>query len=268
MSTVCKEKENCQNPYKDNMIVLDTNVLLHIICSIESGLSDRLTNNQRYESFKYHFKDFVARLRLCSNDGLIHTTKEVFDNEMNPTNPVSSIRSESSFIALCIDHNDNYEEIAHVLESNFTKFSSNIPSSEIHRLMALVGNIEGTFNRPNTLDWGLLALTMKLATNANALLLTDDTVLQRAIEQIFRTRYVTVFGRRVDTRCVGYASSLAYLEELYKCCKVQNKEFWCLFGTIYDFAENLECASGPTLTTKIHYSLLRKIMGEVLTIPK
>lgn len=268
MPTVCNDRRVCESIYKCKSLVLDSNILLHFIQSIEKGLAKRLTNDQRYENLKYCLNNFLVRLRLCGNAGLIHTTKEVFYGEMDPKNPVSSLRNEPLFTTLCLNSNDNYQEIAHILESNLTISSSNIPRSEVQRFNRLIGPIEGTFQRPSLRDLSLLMLTMKLSTGAEALLLTDDTVLQRSVDQICRTRLIDVFGKPIDTTRIGCTSSLIFLEELYRCCKVQSKEYADLFDTIYAFVENLDHTSGSTLTIKMYRGLLRKIAGEVWTIPK
>jgi len=268
ISTTCGHKGSCDNLYKNKVIVLDTSFLLHVVDSIERGLSARLSNDQRYESFKYRLNDFLVKLRLCSSDGLIHTTKEVFDNELDSRNPVSSVRTDSSFANLCIENNQNYDEVARMFESSIAIPSSKIPHRETGELNNLVGTIRGTFQRPNIRDLSLFALTIKLAPNQGAILLTDDTGLQRAIDKVCRTRYIRLFGRSLDTTSIGYAFSLTYLEELYKCCKVQKREYWDLLETIYAWTFELEHTSGPTLTLKIYQRLLSRITWEIERIPK
>jgi len=266
---VCPKKRSCSNLYKNNVIVLDSNALLNIIEAIDRILSDMaLLRDERFDAFTDMLKDFLSSIRLCARNERIDVSREVFNEEMNPMNCRSTLRQKPFFNSVCGNTNANYRDVDKILKQHLTMPSSAVPEKDIAQIKQLLRSyrIAGS-NMPSDNDLGLLALTLKLGGNIGGVLLTDDTALQRALEKIQRSRYITLSGQRLNTEKIVYASSLSYLGELYQCCKLLPPRFFAVYGVLFDFVESAT-GSFSTHTTRRYERLFAQVIRSIRDMPK
>ena len=266
---VCPKKRSCSNLYKNRVVILDSNVLLNIIQAIDRIISDMaLLQDERFDAFIDVLKDFLASIRLCAHNERIHVSREVFNEEMNPMNHMSTMRQKPLFNAICGNNNANYRTVDRTLKQHLTIPSSAVRGSEIAKIKRLLRSSGSTrFNMPSDNDLGLLALTLKLGRNIGGVLLTDDTNLQEALETIQRSRYITLSGQRLDTQKIVYASSLSYLGELYQCCKLLPPRFFAVYNVLFNFVKSAS-GSFSTHTIRTYERLFAQVIRSIRDMPK
>jgi hypothetical protein len=173
-------------------------------------------------------------------------TEEVFEDEMNPLNPNSSIRSKPSFREICNDNEENYSLICKALESTLEVLNLNSWRTKIQILERMSGSGPNRiYSLPSRNDFSLLVLSFKLSRNEETVLLTDDTNLQKTLDNICSRRYIELSSENLDTTRVFSTSSLSYLEHIYGCCKIMNNDYVSLIRVISAFVEELEAAQNP-----------------------
>jgi rRNA maturation endonuclease Nob1 len=242
----CRNKHNCENPFKDKILVMDTSSLLNIFNTAICGISESIPENQRFHNFRYTVDQILVSIQSCCFGARIHVTLETFNDEMAPLNPDSTIRNHASFRNVCDDNPTSYSIISRTLKRVLHIQSSNISQTEIRILEQQAGSGPNIiYRQPSNYDFGLLALAFKLSIERETVLLTDDTNLQKAYENICTVRHFTLFSETIDTMRVFSTSSLSYLKDIYGCCKIINKDYFCLIDTISSFIEVLKSSSNP-----------------------
>jgi hypothetical protein len=111
---------------------------------------------------------------------------------------------------------------------------------------------------PSRNDFSLLLLTLELSFRKETLLLTDDSNLYKASENVCARRYVNLPSGYVDTQRVLSTSSLSYMQDLYGCCEVNTNDFWSLVSVLGSFIETLKTSSNPS------YEVRERELGQIV----
>lgn len=247
MPLVCSKKHNCENLYKDKILVFDSSSLFNILDAIAERIPTGLTEDQRFENFHWSLGQLLLKIRLCCSGAILNITSQVFDEEINPLNPESTLRNYQSFIEVCRNDGNNFSRIHSLLQDVFHfkhlhPFDTRIPV--LTRLASSGPN--QIYNIPSRNDFGLLLLTLELSLRKETLLLTDDSNLHKALENVCAKRYVNLPSGNVDTQRVLSTSSLSYMQDLYGCCEVNANDFWSLVNVLMSFIETLKTTSNPS----------------------
>jgi hypothetical protein len=193
-----------------------------------------------------------VKIQSCCFGAVLNVTSQVFDEEMDPVNPKSTLREDPKFEEICGAETDNYSQIRRLFQSTFRLFPLRSQRSEIQVLLNLASSGPyHIYNTPSRNDFSLVLLALRLSTNHETLLLTDDSELSNALENICATRYVRLSMHNIDTRRISSTSSLTYLHDLYGCCEVNTDVFWALVTVLWDFVETMKDASNPTYEARV-----------------
>lgn len=246
MSTTCTDKSNCENLYKDKIAILDSSVLFHLLDAVVNSIPDNTPEDQRFPSFHWKCNQLLSKIRLCPLGAKLNVTQEVFESEMNPLDPNSSIRSKASFVEICDNNEENYSLIYKTLLTTLELGNLHSHDAAIRVLRRLSSSGPNQiYSLPSGNDFGLLALSFSLSRNEETVILTDDTNLQKALENICSRRHIALFSESLDTAKVYSTSSLSYLEHIYGCCKIMNSDYFSLIRIVSDFIDELEAAQNP-----------------------
>ena len=263
MSIVCERKSSCRSLYKDTIAVLDTSALTHIIGAISSFTVAR---RNRFEAFVSILEDFLVKIRLCSRAGEIHTTREVFEEEMDPTNDSSAVHEIIVSENLCSNHND-LSQVREIIEKHTRIPSSAVRSTSIRQIRRLLRHWVRRgflYHLPDRNDLSLLVLGIEKSSGSETTIIADDTVLHRALETIQRNRYVSIPSQAIDTLRTMCSYSISYFEEPYKCCEVCSRDFYALYGVLFDYGQRIDRNFNPSFMTAYLESLIIRVASEAV----
>lgn len=263
MSIVCDKKSSCLNLYKDTIVVLDTSALTHIIRAISPFT---ITRKNRFEAFVFIFEDFLIKIRLCSHGGVIYTTRKVFEEEMDPNNGSSAVHNCIASENICTNRNDLLQ-IREIIRNHIRIPSSAVSSSkidEVRRLLRTRARRTAWYGRPNRNDLSLLVLGLEKTARQDTVILTDDTGLHRALGIIQRNRIATLSSQIIDTLKIKCTYSISYFEEPYKCCEVCSRDFYALYGVLFDYGKSINRNFNPSLLTRYLELLIIRVASEVI----
>jgi len=245
------------------MVVLDTSALTHIIRAIGSYITSR---RNRCETFITLFEGLLTKIRLCSYGGAIYTTREVFLEEMDPTNDSSAVYDCIASENIC-NTADGLSQIGETIQ-NYIRIPSSATSrtkiSEVRRLIHTRVRRRARIGRLDRNDMSLLVSGIEKTAHRDTVIITDDTGLHKALKIIQRNRIVTLSQQTIDTLKIKCTYSISYFEELYKCCEVCSRDFYGLYGVLFDYGKRLNGNFNPSVLTRYLEVLVMRVASEVI----
>jgi hypothetical protein len=183
---------------------------------------------------------------LCPRTGRFIVEKQVYFDEMDFNNPASTIRNETAFTNICNNQNNNFIEIGNKISENVNIVDGNITDPEIVTLQRLANSGPNViYRRPSKNDFIQMALAFKLSTQGSRVILSDDTHLRNALENICSQRYITLSTTRFDTSKVSSTSTISFFENNYSCCRYDVNQYFALIEVLENFIKELAAASNP-----------------------
>jgi hypothetical protein len=245
--SVCSKKHCCEKLYRDKILVFDSSSLFNILDAIVENIPSSLSEDRRFEAFNWSLGQLFSKIRLCCSGTVLNVTTQVFDEEIDPLNPKSTLRNHQPFIRICRNDEDNFRRIYRLFRAVFQPQRLDSFDQKIQMLTRLASSGPNQiYHNPSENDFSLLLLTLELSPKNETLLLTDDSNLHRASENVCAHRYVDLSLGSIDTQRLFATSSLSYMQELYGCCELNANDFWSLVGVLWNFIEKLKTSSNPS----------------------
>jgi len=235
---VCQKKSNCDN---NGFLIIDANFILYLIGSICNKIEEKYSSNDRHEKFVRFCQvlDIILnKIRSCSLDETLWTSDKVYDDEMSPTNRISSLRREIHALnTMCSHQNRKYERIDRILTQYLQKVNTSTQEiSEIKDLYA---------HKPDDEDASLIVSAIKKSMpDFKTILLTDDGKLISRLGIVTRNGNMKLGANQYPSGNIFPFNFLSFLELIHDCCNLSSEYF----------------------AYSIHYKFL--IEDERVTIPK
>lgn len=242
---------------------MDASSLFHFIRAINRMLKS--SDDTRFDDLLYVLKIFLTAISICSIDGKIHIPRKVYSQQIDPLNSNSSLRRMSELQYITKNRKRNFRELSRLFENFFS--SSSDPASE-KDLEVIKRLIRGkVYEMPADTDLSLIVLSLRLGEDRGAVLVTDDTGLQQAVDVLTRNRVIELTSGKYDTNKTLAFSSLSYLEDPYICCKFLPQDFIALFDSIVEHASMLYDTFSE-LSYSHYERLIRHVSSVIMSIPK
>lgn len=239
MSKNCTRKASCRNIYRYCQVVLDTSSLINIMDAAIYSLSKR-GSDVLFDDFYDLIEKYLIKIRYCSQDGLIHTTKEVYENEMNLNNASSAV-NECDALNGIFDSSRERTKLRRLLALNIRASTSALNATQLQGLRReLNKNRFSPRSQLDRNDLSLLLLGLTKSINSEMVVLTDDSIIHEALEYVQKTRKVNFLSKPADTLRTFCVYSVSFFEEPFKCCELTNDNFYSLYSIIYDYAKKTE----------------------------
>jgi hypothetical protein len=246
MAMRCDRKGTCENPYKDTVVILDSSALFHVLQAFVKSIPNNTPNHQLFHSFRWQVENIFPKISLCPRIGRFIVEKQVYLDEMDFTNPASTIRNEAVFINICDNQNNNFNEIGNKVSEKVRIDDGAISDPEIATLQRLANSGPNViYRRPSKNDFIQIALAFKLSNQGSSVILSDDTHLRDALENICSQRYVTLSTARYDTSRVSSTSTISFFENNYSCCRYDVNEYFALIDILDNFVKELAGTNNP-----------------------
>jgi len=208
----------------NKVVVIDAssvfNILFALIREIEREHSN-LTPTEKFNLSKNRVGFFLDRVRNCTSDGKLHISDKVFNDEINPKNPNSTLRSAArlnEFSRICQNNSNCFIEMSDVFKSIFTIIP--ISETDIQNLRGILSYSTGTK------DLSILVLALSKSRGLNeTILITDDESLKKVGLDVIQIRNISLFGISFTTDKIYPRGSLEFFELLHRCCELQSSDF-------------------------------------------
>jgi len=241
---IARRNCNCQNPFCNKAIVLDSSSLFNIMRASINSIPAGIPRSKRFDSFFWILKEVLSKGLLCCEGGVMSVTREIF-NEMDPLDNTSSIRSLSFFNEICGEERTSYSIVKRLLEGVLRVSPQNVPAPEIGYVRQEIRSSPELYRPPSSNDLSLIVLVLKLSDANQSVLIADDVNLRAALDIIRRERHFLLLDQTFDTEKVLYTDSLSFFEHPYGCCEILSRDFLSLLQVFDDWSKELRSSFNP-----------------------
>lgn len=229
MSVSCK-RVTCVSYQKDMSVVVDTCVIWNVIGSVINFMEENgYPEDVKFEIFCGILKRYLKKMRLCPMNQKLFTTVNIYDNEMDLSNPACSLREVSGLKNMCDDDNIRYNIIKELLESYISINKRHIKKTEIQDFRMYIKNHYERQKEISDNDISLVILAMKLQNENGELVLTDDIKVIEMVNIVRSRRRYRYNNGNLDTTLLYGLTSLYYFGNLYFCCELYRSYYIQLF---------------------------------------
>jgi hypothetical protein len=224
---MCEKNPDCFN---SKTLVLDTNFLDQVNRTIRAELGSETLGKSFEEqrpSFLIRAQKIVANIGRCGG-GHVYTSEEVYDDEIDISKLNSALRTADPefFDKLCMDAG-----FIHNLSAIYRKgiYIEELTEREVEAFQDIL------FEDVGFADASLVLLALRLSQDQEVIVITDDLMLRKAIDDLRRKRGITFDRDPLFTENLYTISSLIFLKNIHFCCELSNGRWR---SALWSFAEH------------------------------
>jgi len=244
--------------------------------AISTSIDPAVSWRSNVDILKTQLSDYLDKFCLCSCNDKLLTSILVMQNELDPTNPRSTINRKSVFFRQLRQTNygtaPNYavRSILDVLTTHITPVPVTVQE------ISSVTNAIGQNNGLSLEDLSLIVCSAKQPSLVGVISVTSDTKLEKALDKIMTQGTLVLPSGTFSTGRILPVNNYSYISFLHKCCEISNEKSLCIFSYIaqkdfersHEMGEEVAKAKGAAIVKslevrdKIVEYKLKKLSGK------
>jgi hypothetical protein len=244
---MCDKNPDCFN---SKTLVLDTNFLDQVNRTIRAEFGSFALGKSIEEQrpiFLTRAQEIIKNIGRCGG-GHVFTSEKVYDDEVDISKMDSALRTADPefFDNLCMDAGF-IRDLSEVYQNGI-----NIEELTEMEVRAFQDNLSEDVGLA---DAGLALLGLKQSQDQEAIVITDDLKLTKAIKDLRGKLRVAFEGDSLTTENLYDISSLTFLRNLHSCCEVSNNRW---MAVIWSFTEHqIKRYDGRQISQEIYQEHLK-----------
>ena len=251
MAALCKKNISCTNVDVDKIVIIDTCVIMNIMSSIIYNLKMKgFYGGDKFKRFMTFLNHILTILNYCPYGERIITTNFMYQGEINIFNTESTMRNFDELIDVCGGDVSNMELVGNLLNDKIVYRKDGITMNKIKELRKYVRKTAKLYKFPSNNDFSLILLGLIRTQDRKGIILTDDDILSEALDAVTDNRNINLGSNVFDTTNLIRMSSLTYLTNSYRCCKLYQQEFSSLIEYLKNYVHDLKERTSYSLVLK------------------